>query len=876
MTQGEQPGTVDGLPRVARHLIDRPRLDARLEERSPLTVVRGPIGFGKTSLVARWVEQRPAGQEAYRWLTLDHGIDGNQVRDALSRTLAGLAEPTAPVDSPRRRLLALVGGLSTPVCIVLDGLGPDVEGGVHQELVGLVQRSRCLRLIVCTRDRAILAAVEGAGVDATVIGPDDLRFDLEEHAALLSRHALDLPADQVARLHGDLAGWPALVRVAATSIGHDAGRTTVDHEARAAAERYLREHVLPRLAGPEQVRLAARLAVLDVVTPATARLASGLDEPGPLLDGLEVAGVTYATIEDGDWAFRFPEVMRAVLDRELWHRDEAGARRLHGELAAWFVERDQPEVALRYARSAGAWDTVLELLSEHFVALLVNHDDVLREALDALPAASLEARPDLRDAQAVLRDVPLRGGVAGAALPLEHGELVAMADDPNLRARLGRAFIHAVALRMSGRAEASVEMAARIRTLFDAIGHDRRREVIDYTPVLLAQLGITRFLGADLSGAETDFLTCYAESTAVGDELFAYDAATYEALTRALGGDIDGATRWLARAEEHEFEPPAPWLQELIGTSGDVAAAIVALDRLDRPGAEAAIARLADPTGPDELWALIAHVRTRYALLWGDAVAQLPAIARARAAHPGRAGPGTLADIVLTADAVDLLAASGQGMRAERALTATSVPHPSLEVARARIALLSGRTADAVTIATAAVWAETTADRERLALLVLLALAEDARGDRDAARRAAGRALSAARASGILAAFVTVPAGARRRLAELLDDPTVVTASPVTAVDEVFPAALEIVELSEREQVVLERLAQGVNLERIAELLFVSINTVKTQVRAIYRKLGVSSRHAAVARAHELGVLEAGSQSALAYQRGTGAPDHGA
>jgi LuxR family maltose regulon positive regulatory protein len=46
------------------------------------------------------------------------------------------------------------------------------------------------------------------------------------------------------------------------------------------------------------------------------------------------------------------------------------------------------------------------------------------------------------------------------------------------------------------------------------------------------------------------------------------------------------------------------------------------------------------------------------------------------------------------------------------------------------------------------------------------------------------------------------------------------------------------------------------SMSEIAEQLFVSRNTVKSQAIAIYRKLGVSSRGTAVGRARELGLLE--------------------
>lgn len=42
-------------------------------------------------------------------------------------------------------------------------------------------------------------------------------------------------------------------------------------------------------------------------------------------------------------------------------------------------------------------------------------------------------------------------------------------------------------------------------------------------------------------------------------------------------------------------------------------------------------------------------------------------------------------------------------------------------------------------------------------------------------------------------------------------------------------------------------------LEQIAEDLFVSRNTVKSQVRLLYRKLGVNSRDEAVRILHQVG-----------------------
>ncbi len=60
--------------------------------------------------------------------------------------------------------------------------------------------------------------------------------------------------------------------------------------------------------------------------------------------------------------------------------------------------------------------------------------------------------------------------------------------------------------------------------------------------------------------------------------------------------------------------------------------------------------------------------------------------------------------------------------------------------------------------------------------------------------------------------------------------------------------------LTRRELVVLGHLSDDVTLEEIASTLFVTRNTVKSQVRSLYRKIGVSSRADAVAWAQAAGL----------------------
>lgn len=72
--------------------------------------------------------------------------------------------------------------------------------------------------------------------------------------------------------------------------------------------------------------------------------------------------------------------------------------------------------------------------------------------------------------------------------------------------------------------------------------------------------------------------------------------------------------------------------------------------------------------------------------------------------------------------------------------------------------------------------------------------------------------------------------------------------------DEALPLADP---LSERELVIVRHLATGATLSQIGAELFISVNTVKSHVRSIYRKLGATNRREAIARADQLGLTDA-------------------
>jgi DNA-binding NarL/FixJ family response regulator len=79
---------------------------------------------------------------------------------------------------------------------------------------------------------------------------------------------------------------------------------------------------------------------------------------------------------------------------------------------------------------------------------------------------------------------------------------------------------------------------------------------------------------------------------------------------------------------------------------------------------------------------------------------------------------------------------------------------------------------------------------------------------------------------------------------------------PLGALESVTNGAAEDVELTKREQTILEALQTGRSNKQIAEKLFLAEQTVKFHLTNIYRKLDVSNRTEAVRYGYDHGIVE--------------------
>jgi LuxR family maltose regulon positive regulatory protein len=273
--------------------------------------------------------------------------------------------------------------------------------------------------------------------------------------------------------------------------------------------------------------------------------------------------------------------------------------------------------------------------------------------------------------------------------------------------------------------------------------------------------------------------------------------------------------------------------------------------------------------------------------LEGRARAALDVVRTVRAELTGRpAQPPAAERRLVRAEALAHLALGDPD--AAEAVLAGAGPLRGLDAVRARVALGRPAAGPANANATASVAAVAVAQaeaavaaatgpgraREQVEALAVAALARAGGGDEAGATALLTDALRTAAPAEwvtpfielgepLLALVAALPAdqpnavaGMRKRVLDAVRGAAAVPSDRLAARarDQVSQGGL-VDRLTERELAVLRRLPSSLTTAEIAGLLYVSLNTVKTQIQSVYRKLGVNSRHEAVERARELGLL---------------------
>ena len=883
-------------------------IDAAVSHR--VTLLTGPPGAGKTVAAAQWAAARPASRRP-AWVSLDGGDTQPErfwryVTAALSRApgMAGarIGQPPpgiAAADIPQW-ISAAMPSVAEPLVLILDDVqalaGSEAMGGLN-ELIR--HEPPGLRLLLAGRSAPglALARLRLAG-DLADIGAADLACTTDEVTAYFAMLGTQLsPADRD-RVLQRTEGWLAGLRL--TALGADRGADAAPADM---AGDYLQDELLGQL--PPQVRVFMLRTCLTETVPADlARELSGEAGAAGLLEQLSRDNGLVRPVAPETAEYRYHPMLRDVLAADLRMEMPDEIPVLQGRLARWHAGRGEILPAVQAAAAVGDWEFGVQLLRDAGPAVL------LSPAAPGLEAALTAAPPDRVAADQLVIGVALAAarlwqGDADGALPyLETAEstLARLADpefspcgsgDPGQQSELW-----AAALRVLYKATVTTarpgwldsEWALASRAHADPHGAPEHRAL----GALWLALGFASLRELDTQLARSALLHAGSQLSAGGLLALRERGRSWEAVACALYGDLTAATRIAASVSDgpHGRDPALAPVLALAGAAASLArdepdAARVLLDQAD---IESMTAR---PAGEPSIAVLSGLLRARLAIAEGNltgarGLVRWLADAAASSVQPGAATAASSSRIAAygTSAVIEVLDAEislavGERERARATLAdlgaaASEVPpqpgtaSPEVQLTRPEAIDLQARLLIAESDDKGALeriaplLAEPSGASsliDRITALLTAAVAHRRLSQANEAGELLSQALALAEPEDACGPFIAAGPPVRSALTVLVSPSSRCAGFAGHILDRfdgrmprsagAQPAAL----LTDSELAVLRFLPSHMTNQEIAEALFLSINTIKTHLSSVYRKLGVANRRQAIAQARRLELL---------------------
>jgi LuxR family maltose regulon positive regulatory protein len=855
------PRVKTATPPVPAAFVARDELRGRLNDlaaRFPVTLLCSPAGYGKTLLLADWIDKAGSADKARISLDAGDNVPG-RFWTAVLRAVGACAvvppssrlhELSPPETSDTAAFLAEVvdglAALSTPLYLILDDLQEIIGEETWHDIATLLRHlPKSLRLVLSSRSDPplLLARLRMQGMLAE-LRAKDMCFTYDEAARLLRLAGVELDEEHVRTLTDQTEGWPAGLQLAARSL-----REVPDREAflaefagsdRAIAD-FLVSEVLARLpaATTEVLRM---VSVCDEVTPALAAVLAGREDAGAILVGLERdSSLVLGVGPDRHW-FRVHSLLRSYLRADLTRHSPRTVAKLHETAAAWFAAKKQPDKALDHVVRTGADRTTADLLYRHAATVLFAGDthQSVRRALTKVGTAVVARSPGL----ALIAEL---ADLAAGEYGLDHADLARAwsADlEPDL-VRMRRLVLTTNAL-IRGRPPPP-SMASDWRDVLAV------HEATELEAWARLGLGWTRMCHGERTEARHEFEVAERLARDHGfDYLTLHCMSALAALAGRDGNLTTMETTALAalRLADANGWTSSPWL-----SADHIMIGFARLMRMDTTAAldrarQAAAALV--PETETSLMRYLIDTLTGAAYVDADRGQEgLELLRRVRRDHGNAALPKPL----LIAGALIEHRCSlelGHDVRAQQLVTWTRNRVGDV----AEVGLMQAWTSfshDDVRAAEQAVRDMLDSSRPALRPTTrlearLLETALEIRMDRRTKALAAlDAALMLAEPEALIEPFHRADVSVRQLLLEHVGGfgPTNDFAKRISNSMSILDKK-PMDELTGREQAVLIRLSSAQSLDELASDMLVSVNTVKTHVRAIYAKLGVNNRRAAV------------------------------
>jgi LuxR family maltose regulon positive regulatory protein len=408
--------------------VRRAGLDDRLgpDTGASWTLVVGPPGAGKSTLVRTWIDSRT---EPWTWVGITSAdVSRPNIADLLARAIQR-ARPDRPLDlldalemdvgEPLWIPAQLVEELSAdgpgaPMLIVVDDA--HILSSDDWRLLGWFLEnvpSTVHPVIISRSEPPVPLGRQRAQGRLTEVRQQDLAFGLDETRQLLESASVDATPELVRALQTRTEGWVAGIRLAALAIndGADPGELLDRFSVTTTSvAEFLVEEVLDRQSEHRRDFLAA-VAVLHTLEPEICDAVSGRSDSASVLRTVAADGIFVTPVGQGADEYRFHPLLAELLRHEQVRRDPDAARRHHRRAAGWLVEHGRGIEAIEHLLAAGDHAQAQDLVLSSFPALYVGPhrrdldlwlaaipDEVIAEsvdrAMDHCVALTLIANPD--------------------------------------------------------------------------------------------------------------------------------------------------------------------------------------------------------------------------------------------------------------------------------------------------------------------------------------------------------------------------------------------------------------------------------------------------------------------------------------------------
>jgi LuxR family transcriptional regulator, maltose regulon positive regulatory protein len=833
------------IPKLPHDFTPRPRVASAIRrEDNVICFVQAPAGYGKTTAAVEALAARDRGDVA--WLSID-AYDSTE--------LSFWAHLTASIDIVRPGVLSFFAAANrrTPkqgsvqlAASLLAALPPDDEllivfddlhhlksKNLWEQVAFFVERlPPGVRILATTRSRTPLPVERWQSQGkAVVVDEQTLRFDTTEAASLIDGITQrEVTAHEVAELVVRSEGWAVgllLEALTAHRIGPDGPASELRPKPTRTVVNYLATEVLDTLSADDRNFLLS-ISVLDEFDDDLCRRITGENDAGIRLRSLQLANLFLVPVGEESGRLRFHHLFRELLLEELEKRDPGRRIELHRRAAEAACANGQVLVQIHHLVEAGDKVDAFDLMVAH--AWAQGSLATAREVIDSFPSDFVNEDPRRMMHFALVH--AYAGNWEMEEQLCDQVEATLTDESGMLRAHLE---LHRV-WRYAGHGDAEAGLAA----LQCSLAAGAREDDSLGSLALMSGARIHVFLTRDRQAA-----TCWLDE---GRRLPPDRAIVHHITIPALSSFLqlwDGDTHEAERLARHalaasdQFQKPAaslPILESLIALSDvflETARLVDAASTLER--ADALAGQLAPP-------AYLTHVALRQidlAAATHGPSAGCDAAARARTALKGQRLGVALTDALNAKHAYWLLA-DGRTIDAAR-LTDSLKPSPLRCILRAKLRWLDhGCGSLAEIIGDTRDWSAA----ERFEGELICDAAEGYRRLPDIIQGAEGFIWTAVKQGQPLLRRLTSLAHAPVGVIDLLDK--------VGAFDTSFrPTEVGGAggPLTDREQALLQLLSSHLSYAEMAAELYISVNTVKANLKSLYRKLGASSRSEAVQRA---------------------------